>query len=149
VSAYAGTESWHGGKVIPSGSTLLPRAAGQVPAYEGDFNLFRFIIMANANETPPAENKRFRVYLLEKLHYTVDVLAKDEDEACDLALESEYRSEAECTFFDAEDIAVIADNDNTFNAGNACMKCGARIEEEMHPHCTACIEAIKAGRKAA
>ena len=99
--------------------------------------------MENATTSPAQHQIRYRGYLIEKLHYTVDVLAKDEDEARELALESEYRSEAECTLFDAEEIVIVPKGDKTFHAGNACMKCGARIKEEMYPHCSGCIEKIK------
>jgi hypothetical protein len=88
--------------------------------------------------------KRYRVSLLETLHYTVDVLAKDEDEARDIALEDETpRSEAECTFFDAEEIALVPEDDRTFSPNNGCHRCGQRMEDEHYPHCPQCIEAIK------
>jgi hypothetical protein len=103
----------------------------------------------NAPATAPAP-KRFRVYLTERLHYTVDVLAQDEEEARELALEDETpRSEAECTFFDAEEIAVIPDDDETFLPSNGCYRCGKRVDDDLaYPHCSACIEKIKAEREA-
>jgi hypothetical protein len=71
------------------------------------------------------------------------VLAGNEDEARELALESENRSEAECTFFDAEEIAIVPGDDKTFLPGNGCWRCGVRMENEAYPHCPACIEVIK------
>lgn len=94
-------------------------------------------------------HRRYRVYLTEKLHYTVDLLAEDEDEARDMALETEHRSETECTFFDAEEIAVIPEGDKNFSPCNACETCGIRNDDGGYRHCPACIEKIKARKEQA
>jgi hypothetical protein len=103
-------------------------------------------IMKKTTEISPASpsaQQRFRVFLMEHLNYTVDVLAKDEDEAREIALQDDTsRSEAECTFFDAEEIAVVSEDDNTFSPSNGCLNCHGRYDDQVCSHCKDCIKKI-------
>ena len=93
--------------------------------------------MENSTTSPA---KRFRVFLVEKLQYCVDVLAANEEEAREIALETDHRGEPECLNFDADEIKEIPTEDRDFGAVNGCMKCGGLIEEnyDSESYCPAC-----------
>ncbi len=102
----------------------------------------------NIEKTPPPAPKRFRVILREELTYTIDLLAKDEDEARDIALETEMKGEPECHHFDADYIIPVKQDEPDFDAVNACYRCKAVMKDfDEYPHCPSCIEAIKTERR--
>jgi hypothetical protein len=82
---------------------------------------------------------RYRVHLIEKLHYCVDVLAESEGHARDIALETEWKGEGGCSSFDADEIARVPPIDGTFSPINGCPECGAaHADFESELSCPAC-----------
>jgi hypothetical protein len=97
---------------------------------------------------PSPVHHRYRVFLREELVYTVDVIALDEEHAREIALETETRDEPECRSFDVDALIRIEEADADFNPINECSKCQKIMDDSTSPHCPACIEAIKAERRA-
>lgn len=92
-------------------------------------------------QTAP-EQKRYRVILSEEMVYTIDVIARDEEQALELALNSDRKGEPRCEHCDA-DVTTVTDDETDFDPVNSCMRCKAVLEDDQYPHCPACIEQIQ------
>ena len=100
--------------------------------------------MADASATSQATTpKRYRVHLIEQLHDCVDVLPQSEDEAREIATETEMKGEPDILSFDVEEVDVLIEADKDFSPVNACVKCGGRIEGDQRLNCEMTLRAGK------